>query len=122
MNEGLKLLLGIVADWIVLLLVIPLAERLGDFGLPEKWPAKLLALVAAARVIPAAAVYGAILAGGQADGSAAYWIGYLGPVVFWVSLWKVFELDLFGAIIISIISWVIGIYLSGLILAVIASL
>ena len=41
-------------------------------------------------------------------------------MVFWVAMVKVFGLDFFGAVVIVLISWVVRIFLMGLVLSAVA--
>ena len=92
-----SVLIGSGIEVVVLLVVIPIAQKLADFSMPGfgemVWK---LALVVVLKNIVGAGV-------GMAAGGFAGSIG--GAIVFWGGLWKIFDLDIFGAITIVVISW-----------------
>lgn len=90
---------GIISllEWMLLLVVIPIAQRLADFDLPPAFEMawKLLLIV--------------IIQNGV--GWCAYEISQLwfvellaGGLAFWIGMWRVFRLDVFGAVVIMVIS------------------
>ena len=91
-------LAGTVVSWVTLLIVLPLAQKLADFGLPS-WP-NLLWQVA----VVAAIVTGVSMAL-QPVGSVVAWL--VSFVVFWILMVKWFDVDFFGAIVIVAVSLVV---------------
>ncbi|MBU0717722.1 MAG: hypothetical protein KJ749_05685 [Planctomycetes bacterium] len=101
-------------EWVVLLIVIPIAQRLADFSMPGTvemaW--KLLIIVLLKNLIS--------LGVGEVAGGL---VGSLaGAIVFWVGLWKVFDLDFFGAVIIVVVSWFVQWFLIGAIVGAMLAL
>ncbi len=113
MDLLIGLLVGSLIEWIILLIVIPIAQRLADFSMPEPvemaW--KLAVIVLLKNVV---AVGVGAVAGGFVGNIVA-------AVVFWVGLWKVFDLDMFGAIIIVVVSFLARVFIIALIIAAIVS-
>ncbi len=99
MDFVVPLLVGSLLEWVVLMVVLPIAQRLADFSMPglgeTAW--KLFAIVLAKNLV---AIVAAMAVGGLV-GSLA------GVVVFWIGMVKVFEVDFFGAVVIVIISWAV---------------
>lgn len=93
-------LLGTFISWVSLLIVIPIAQKLADFSFPP-WGEALwkLAIVAAAANL-------AEILGSLANGM----LGLIaGAVVFFALMFKWFDVDFFGAIIIVFVSWLLRI-------------
>jgi len=92
------ILIGTVISWITLLIVVPIAQKLADFGMPPLpqmlW---MLAVVAVAN-------NGVAILLGLVNPFLG-WAG--GVIVFWTLMWKWFDLDLWGAVIIVVVSWVL---------------
>lgn len=88
-----------ILTWIVLMVIVPFAQRVAEFGLPPlgemAW--KLMVVVVLANTIEVT------------FGLAGWWVGWLaGGVAFWAGMYQVFEgLDFFGACIIVVINWVL---------------
>jgi len=95
-------LVGTVISWITLLIVIPIAQKLADFGMPPL-PQMLWMLAVVA------------LAGNGVSTVLAFVSPFLGMVggfvVFWTLMWKWFDLDLWGAVIIVLVTWVVRVFL-----------
>ena len=94
----LGLVVGTVVNWVVLMVVIPIAQRLGDFGTPPfvemAW--KLALVVLATNVAS------------DLTGLVNPWLGWgVGLVVFWTGMAKVLDLDFFGACMIVLVSWLL---------------
>jgi hypothetical protein len=83
--------IGSVISWIVLLIVVPIAQKLADFALPP-WPEtlwKLAVVVLAANAVAEALVM------------VHFYLGKIGGcAVFWIFMVKWFEVDGFGAFVI----------------------
>lgn len=110
MQYVLELLLGTLTSWVSLLVIIPIAQRLADFSMPP-WPealAKLAAVALGTNVIAAAL-------------DPLHWIlGSLAAVVvFWTLMVKWFDVDLFGAAVIVVTSWVARLVVAGLLASLI---
>jgi hypothetical protein len=101
--------MGTGIEWLVLLLVIPIAQKLADFSMPGLvemlW--KLFVIVLAKNLVIAVAA----LAVGSFAG------GLVGLAVFWIGMVKVFEVDFFGAIIIIVVSWLLQIFVIAAVIA-----
>lgn len=91
---------GTVVTWLTLLVVLPIAQKLADFGLPG-WRDLLWQLAVVAVV-----VNGVSLALAPFSGILS-WLA--SSVVFWVMMVKWFDVDLFGAVVIVAVNIVIGI-------------
>ncbi len=100
---------GTFISWVTLLVVLPIAQKLADFGLPG-WRDLLwqVAILAAATNL----VYVALMP----IHFALAWLSSL--VVFWVLMVKWFRVDLFGAVVIMVVHFVLrlffGIFLGAL--------
>ncbi|MFH0963566.1 MAG: hypothetical protein V2A58_06100 [Planctomycetota bacterium] len=113
MGHVLVFILGTVASWVLLLIVLPIAQRFAEFELPP-----LVGMLWKLAVV-AAAVNGASVLLGFLGGWAS-WIGSM--VVFWTLMVKWFDVDLFGAMVIVLVSWILrAVALAGL-LALLAGL
>jgi hypothetical protein len=104
----LGLLIYLVFNWIVLMVVVVIAQRLADFPLPPwvelAW--KLAAILAVT-----------ILASFLLDRVSPI-LGWLASaVIFWVGLWKVLELDMFGVVVIWVLNMVLRWILGGILIA-----
>ena len=103
-------LVGTLITWVTLLIVLPLAQKLADFGLPA-WPQLLW------QVALVAAIVNAVSMGLQSVGGVLEWL--VTSVVFWVLMVKWFNVDFFGAVIIVVVNlvvrFVVGLMLVGLI-------
>ncbi len=98
------LAISIAVEWVVLMVVLPIAQRLADFALPDlverSW--KLLVIIVASTL-------------------AAMFLGAINPLVgmiasvavFWIGMVKVFDVDMFGAVIIVVIRWLVNWLLVG---------
>jgi len=88
-------LIGTVITWVMLLIVLPIARLLADFSLPP-WPermAKLAVIAATVNLIQ--------IALGEVNGFLAIIVS---AIVFFTMLHKWFDIDAWGAVIITIIS------------------
>lgn len=103
----LTFIVGLVISWISLLIVIPIAQRMADFSLPP-WPETLWKLAVVAAVVNALAV--------ALDPVHFFLSWIVGAAAFWTLMYKWFDVDLFGAIIIVVVSWGLRILLLGFIL------
>lgn len=96
---GMVIAYGIIslAEWVLLLVIIPIAQRLADFELPPAFEMawKLLLIVVIKN-----------FAGFAAGEISPLWIVELlvTGLAFWIGMWRVFRLDLFGAVVIMVIS------------------
>ena len=92
-------LLGTLVSWVSLLVVLPLAQKFAEFGLPG-WRQLLW------QVALVAAIVNAVSVGlGPVNGILA-WIA--SSVVFWILMVKWFAVDLFGAVIIVVVNMIIS--------------
>ena len=96
------ILVGTVISWITLLIVVPIAQKLADFGMPP-FPQMLWMLAVVAVASNGASTVLALV------NPLLGWAG--GVIVFWTLMWKWFDLDLWGAVIIVVVSWVIRMFL-----------
>lgn len=90
---------GTVVTWLTLLVVLPIAQKLADFGLPG-WRDLLWQLAIVAAVVNAVSLALAPFS------SILSWLG--SSVVFWVMMVKWFGVDLFGAVVIVGVNIVVG--------------
>jgi hypothetical protein len=98
--------------WITLLVVLPIAQKLADFGLPPL--VDLLWQVAL--------VSGIYTAVGMLCSPLGGFLGWLIPsIIFWVMMVKWFHVDLFGAIIIVVVNFIVGWWIWGLVVAALMS-
>ena len=108
MESILFLAIESFSEWVLLLVVIPIAQRLADFstpGLPElAW--KLIVIVAIKNV----AALGVTMVISPFYGEIA------GIVLFLAALTKVLDLDVFGAIMIVLVSWMLRNFLLAVLL------
>ena len=106
MDVLLALVLGAAIEWVVLMIVIPIAQRLADFSMPPRvetaW--KLLVIVFLKNLVGYGV--GIAIAPGLISSIAA-------GVVFWVGIVKVFQVDFFGAVIIVVVGWVVQWFIVG---------
>ncbi len=106
------LVIGSVIEWAILMIVIPIAQRLADFSMPGAvemaW--KLAAIVLLKNIV------------GSGLGSAVggFGGGLAAIAVFWGGLYKVFDLDIFGAVIILVASWIVNTYVATALMAAFA--
>jgi hypothetical protein len=100
-----------VLQWAVLLIVVPIAQKLADFSLPD-WPERLwkLAVVAAVVVAVNMLLTPVFFLLGLAGGAIA----------FYIMMVKWFDIDVFGAIVIVIISRVVAFAISMALLSAIS--
>ena len=110
MTALLALLIGSAVEWLILCAVVPLAQRLADFSLPPPlemaW--KLFLIVLATNLVSY----------GVGTGLGVPLLGSIvGLVVFWAGIVKVFEVDLFGAVIIIVVRFFVNMFLIAAIVA-----
>ncbi len=91
-------------SWVLLLIVVPVAQKLADFSMPP-WPETLwkLAVVATAVNLVAIAL--------DPVNAIVSWV--VGAIVFFFLMVKWFDVDLFGAVIIVFVNWMVRIFLGG---------
>lgn len=102
------LLIGSLVTWVTLMIVVPIAGRLAEFSFPgwgtAAWQLAVVALVtnaATAALQPVSGLLGTIV----------------GLIVFWGLMVKWFEVNLLGAVLIVVISWVVRFFLFAFLLA-----
>ena len=113
MSYAIAFLAGTFITWVILLIVVPIAQKLADFGMPP-WPETLwkLAVVAAAYVAVTVAlnpVHGFVSEIG-------------GAIVFFFLMVKWFQIDFFGAVIIVVVSGFVRFLLVGVTIAALYAL
>ncbi len=111
MEYVLAFVLGTVVSFAVLMVAVPIAQKIGDFALPPmgERAAMLAAIAAGVNLIDVALrPFSPIVA----------WV--LGVIVFWVLMVKWFQVDFLGAVVIVVITWVVRVVLMGLLLAAFA--
>lgn len=92
------ILIGTAITWVGLLIVIPIAQKLADFAMPP-WPETLWKL---------AVVAGAVNVVTVLLDPVNSWLALLvGAGVFWALMVRWFRIDLFGAVIIVFLSWML---------------
>lgn len=97
MEPYLELAIGIVFSWITLVIVLPIARKLSDFSLPP-WQQTVPRL----GVIAAATYLAQFLVGMFAGG----FLGSIASIiVFFGLLYKWFDIDVWAAVIIVVVSW-----------------
>lgn len=104
MDYVLGFLIGTAVSWVSLLIIVPIAQRLAEFSMPP-WPEALWKLAVIAAVANAISI---------ALGPVHVWLSWIvGFVAFWWLMVKWFDVDLFGAVIIVVVSWFLRIFLVG---------
>jgi len=98
MHFVVAFLAGTLVTWVILLIVLPLAQKLADFGLPE-WPQLLW------QVAVVAAIVNAVSVGLQPVSSVLALLAT--AIVFWVMMVKWFGVDFFGAVVIVAINMIV---------------
>jgi len=98
MEYLLSFLIGTVITWVMLLIVIPIARLLADFSLPP-WPERMAKLA-----VIAAGVNLVQIALGEVNEFLAIIVS---AIVFFTLLHKWFDVDVWGAVVIVIISWAV---------------
>ncbi len=112
MEYVLGFILGTILSWIGLLIVIPIAQKLADFSMPP-WPEALWKLAVVAGAGNAVAV---------ALGPINAWLSLIvGAVLFFVLMFKWFDIDFFGACVIVVATWVLRSVLMALLLGLFAA-
>jgi hypothetical protein len=91
----LNFLIGTFLSWVSLLIVVPISQRLAEFSFPpwEEALWKLLVVAAAASLVSTVV--------GSFSGFLALIVG---GIMFWSLMVKWFDVDMFGAIIIVVIT------------------
>lgn len=106
-------LISVAVDWLALMIVLPVAQRLADFALPglveRSW--KLLAIILASSLTTLVVALAQPLVGTLA-----------GLAVFWIGMVKVFDVDFFGAVIIVLIRWLLGMFVTAALVGLLVSL
>ena len=94
----LVFLIGTIITWVTLLIVIPIAQKLADFGFPP-WPETLWKLAVIAAGVNAASV--------ALD--PVHWLlaTLVSAIVFFTFMVKWFQIDFFGAMIIVVVSLIV---------------
>jgi len=110
MEYAILFLLLTFVSGVSLLIVIPIAQKLADFSMPP-WPETLwkLALVAA----------GVNAIGLALDPVNVFLSWIVGAVAFWTIMVKWFDVDLFGAMVIVVVSWVARIILGQILVGIV---
>ncbi|MHC4698066.1 MAG: hypothetical protein ACYTFA_15140 [Planctomycetota bacterium] len=105
------LVVGSIGEWVVLLIVIPFAQRLADFSMPPalEMARKLFVIVLLKNIIGVGVTM--ILGGFPGKIAAA--------IVLWTGLVKVFDLDFFGAVMIVVVSFVLQVFVMGALFALV---
>ena len=98
MYYALVFLLGTLISWVSLIIIIPIAQKMAEFSMPP-WSETLWKLAA---VSAAGNLVSLFIGPYSALGSWA-----VGGVVFWFLMWRWFDMDVFGAIVVTVISWVV---------------
>ena len=110
MTVLLTLLICCAVEWLVLCFVVPIAQRLADFSLPPpvEMAGKLLVIVLTTNLVS----FGIIALIGS-----SLLANILALAVFWGGMVKVFEVDMFGAIIIVVMRFLVQMFVVGAIVA-----
>ena len=108
MTTLLALLIGTAAEWLILCAVVPLAQRLADFSLPP--PLEMVWKILVIVLLTNLTSYGV------GEGLGSPFLGSIvGLVVFWGGMVKVFEVDMFGAIIIVVVRSLVNIFVAAIV-------
>ena len=95
--------IGCVVHWILLLIVVPIAQKLADFALPP-WRETMLKLGVVAVLV------NTLVAGLD---MVNVWLSLIGgAVLFWTLMVKWFEVDFLGAFIIMVVARVVWLLLA----------
>ncbi len=95
----LSLVLGTVVTWIILVIVVPISQKLSDFSFPP-WSEALWKL---------AVVSAAITAAGIAGDQANWFVGFAASfLVLFILMYKWFDVDFRGVIIICVASAILS--------------
>ena len=102
MKYLLVFVLGTIISWVALNVVIPIAQKLGDFSMPpwREMAWKLAVIAAAGNLVTI------IL-----DPVNVFLSWVVGVIVFWTFMVKWFQVDFFGGFMIVVVSWVLQIVL-----------
>lgn len=97
--EFMQFVVGTVLNWVALMIVLPIAVRIGGFSFPGLKAAapKLAVLVLATNVISLT------LAPVIGIGAAV-----INLVVFWTAMVKWFDVDFFGAVVIMVVNLMVS--------------
>jgi hypothetical protein len=98
----LTFFIGVVITWVILMIVMPIARKFADFYMPP-WPETMAYLA-----VIAALVNGVQIGLGLVNVLAALIVS---AVVFFTLLYKCFDIDLWAAIVIVVISRLVVGYL-----------
>ena len=94
----LSFVIATAISWVLLLIIIPIAQKVSQFSMPP-WGEALWKLAVVAAASNAAAV---------AANPLHWFLGTVaGAVVFFVLMHKWFDVDLFDAIVITAVSWIV---------------
>ena len=108
MDILLALFIGFAIQWVALVILIIIGQNLADLDVPPfpemLW--KTAVIVAASSVVTTVLDLAHPIVG---------WLG--GLVIFWILMVKWFKVDLFGAVVLVVLSFVLRIFLLGLVLA-----
>ena len=99
-------------SWVSLLIIIPIARKVADFSMPP-WPETLWKLA----VIAAAGNGVAVVL----DPLNTFLSWAVGIFVFFGLLYKLFDVDFFGALVIVVVSWLVRVFLLAALIGVISS-
>lgn len=95
---GVAFIAFTIASWVVLLLAIPIAQKLAQFSMPL-WPEALWKL---------AVIAGATNAASMALAPINFWLAAIaGTAVMWVLLAKWFDVDFFGMMVVVFVTMVV---------------
>ena len=92
MGYVIALIFGTIVSWISLLIVVPIAQKIADFSFPP-WSEALWKLAVVAAAGNAVSVF---------LGPVNFWLSTIaGAVIFWIIMWRWFDMDFFGLVVIS---------------------
>ena len=97
MEYAITIVIGSLVSWLILLIVVPISQKLADFAFPPwgeaLWKLALVALACTAVETGLGPIHWLLA-----------WV--VSAILFWVLMVKWFQIDFFGAVIIVIVSWV----------------
>ncbi len=97
-DSVLLLVVGTVISWVSLMIIVPIAQAIASFSMPP-WPETMGKLAIVALVGNVLAV---IL---EPINTFLSWV--VGGIVFFYLMYRWFDVDVFGAIVIVVVSWVV---------------
>jgi hypothetical protein len=108
---AIMLVLGTVIQWVTLMLVIPISRKLADFSFPPLGEA-MLKLAAVSFVVVLIRLLLSFVPVPYLD-----WL--VSGIAFWILMAKWFDVDMFGAVVIVVVSLVIRLLLMGVVTSLI---